>query len=60
MQYQVDRLAHSMAGDTVRQPATDEAREAEITWLGMYALPEPEFKAFGQRIKQALSAIMES
>ena len=60
MQYQVDRLAHSMAGDTVRQPAIDEASEAEIIWLGMYALPEPEFKAFGQRVKQALSAIMES
>jgi exonuclease SbcC len=60
MQYQVDRLAESMSGESARQPATDEARDAEITWLGMYALPEPEFKAFGKRIKQALAAIRES
>jgi hypothetical protein len=25
----------------------------------MYALPEPEFKAFGKRIKLALTTIME-
>jgi hypothetical protein len=60
MQYQVDRLAESMSGEMERQPATDEARAAEITWLAMYALPEAEFKAFGDRIKQALSVIMES
>jgi hypothetical protein len=60
MQYQVDRLAESMSGETVRQLATDEAREAEKTWLGMYALAEPEFKAFGKRVKLALKAIMES
>jgi len=60
MQYQVDRLAESMSGDSTRQPALEEARDAEIIWLGMYALPEPDFKAFGKRIKQALSAIMES
>jgi hypothetical protein len=60
MQYQVDRLADSMSGKTVRQPATDEARDAETTWLGMYRLPESDFKAFGQRIKQALSVISES
>ena len=60
MQYQVDRLAESMSGESARQPALEEARDAEIIWLGMYALPEPDFKAFGKRIKQALSAIMES
>ena len=59
MQYQVDRLAESMSGESARQPAFEEAHQAEIIWLGMYALPEPEFKAFGKRIKQALSAIME-
>ena len=58
MQYQVDRLAESMSGESIRQPAIDEAHDAEKTWLGMYALPEPEFKAFGKRIKQALSVIM--
>lgn len=60
MQYQVDRLAESMSGETVRQPAFEEASEAENTWLGMYALPEAEFKVFGKRIQLALSAIMES
>jgi len=60
MQYQVDRLADSMSGESVRQPALEEARDAEIVWLGMYALPEAEFKLFGKRIKKALSAIMES
>ena len=60
MQYQVDRLAESMSGESARQPAMEEARDAEIVWLGMYALPEPEFKALGKRIKQALSTIMES
>jgi len=59
MQYQVDRLAESMSGEIKRQAVTDEAREAELIWLGMYALPEPEFKAFGKRIKQALSTITE-
>lgn len=59
MQYQVDRLAESMSGESARQPAKDEAREAEKAWLGMYALPEPEFKAFGKRVKLALTAIME-
>jgi len=57
MQYQVDRLAESMSGESVRQPATDEARAAEKIWLGMYALPESDFEAFGKRIKQALSTI---
>ncbi len=57
MQYQVDRLAESMSGTGVRQAATDEARDAERTWLDMYALPESDFEAFGTRIKQALSAI---
>jgi hypothetical protein len=57
MQYQVDRLAESMAGTGVRQAATDEARDAERLWLGMYALPESDFETFGTRVKQALSAI---
>jgi len=60
MQYQVDRLAESMSGESARQPALEEARDAEIIWLGMHALPEAEFNLFGKRIKQALSAIMES
>jgi len=60
MQYQVDRLAESMSGESARQPASDEAREAEQVWLGMYALPETDFQVFGKRIKQALSTIMES
>lgn len=60
MKYQVDRLAESMSGEVTRQPAVEEAAEAEKMWLGMYALPEPEFKAFGKRIKQALSKIMEN
>ncbi len=59
MQYQVDRLAESMSGESARRPAKEEARDSEIIWLGMYALPEPEFKAFGKRIKLALTTIME-
>ena len=59
MQYQVDRLAESMSGESARQPAKDEARESEKTWLGMYALPETSFKAFGKRVKLALTEIME-
>jgi len=60
MQYQVDRLAESMSGEAVRLPAIEEAHEAEKTWLGMYALPEPDFKAFGERVKNALSTIIGS
>jgi len=59
MKYQVDRLAESMSGARTRQPATEEALEAEKTWLGLYALPEADFDTFGPRIKRALSAIME-
>ncbi len=59
MRYQVERLAESMAGGSARLPATDEAHAAEKTWLGMYALPEAEFEAYGKRIRQALTAIME-
>lgn len=58
MQYQVDRLAETMSGAGVRLSATDEAHEAEKTWLAMYALPEPDFSAFGKRIKQAITTIM--
>ena len=49
MKYQVDRLAESMSGARIRQPATEEAREAEKTWLGLYALPAADYDAFGQR-----------
>ena len=59
MKYQVDRLAESMSGARTRQPATEEALEAEKTWLGLYALPEADFDTFGPRVKRALSAIME-
>jgi len=60
MKYQVDRLAQSMSGEIARQPAHEEALQAEKTWLGLYALPESEFASYGKRIKQALSAILES
>jgi exonuclease SbcC len=60
MQYQVDRLAAAMSGDVSRLPVNEEASEAEAQWLGMYALPEAEFKVFGKRIKTALSTITES
>jgi len=60
MKYQVDRLAQSMSGESARRPAFEEALEAEKTWLGFYALPEDDFAAFGKRIKQALSAILET
>ena len=60
MKYQVDRLAQSMSGESSRRPASEEALEAEKTWLGLYALPEEDFAAFGKRIKQALSAILET
>ena len=60
MKYQVDRLAESMSGESIRQPATEEALDAEKTWLSMYKLPEAEFKAFGTRAKQALTAIRGS
>ncbi len=60
MKYQVDRLAQSMSGDISRQPAGEEALEAEKAWLGLYALPEADFGVFGKRIKRALSTVMES
>ena len=60
MKYQVDRLAQSMSGETPRQAASEEALEAEKTWLGFYALPEADFGTFGKRIKRALSAILEA
>ncbi len=60
MKYQVDRLAQSMSGESARRPASEEALEAEKTWLGFYALPEKNFAAFGKRIKRALSAILET
>ena len=58
MKYQVDRLAESMSGASPRQPATEEAHDAEKIWLGMYMLPESDFEAYGKRIKQALSTIL--
>ncbi len=60
MKYQVDRLAESMSGARSRQPAGEEALEAEKTWLGLYALPEADFDAFGKRIKRALTAVLET
>ena len=60
MKYQVDRLAQSMSGESARIPATEEAREAEKTWLGLYALPEEDFGAYGKRVKRALSTILET
>jgi len=60
MKYQVDRLAQSMSGDASRLPASEEALAAEKAWLGLYALPETDFGAFGQRIKKALSAVLET
>ncbi len=60
MKYQVDRLAESMSGEAARQPASDEANASETAWLGMYALPEGDYSAFGKRIKKALNAVRES
>ena len=60
MKYQVDRLAQSMSGESSRQPAAEEALEAEKTWLGLYMLPEKDFAAFSKRVKPALSAILET
>ena len=60
MKYQVDRLAQSMSGEIARQPANEEALESEKIWLGLYALPENDFGVFGKRIKNALSAILET
>jgi hypothetical protein len=60
MKYQVDRLAESMSGETTRQPASEEANAAEKTWLGMYALPEADYSAFGKRVQNALDAVRES
>ncbi len=60
MKYQVDRLAESMSGESVRISAIDEALAAEKNWLGMYALPEKEFKLYGERVKQALLSILEN
>ena len=60
MKYQVDRLAQSMSGEIARQPANEEALEAEKTWLGFYALPESDFAAIGKRVKLALSTILET
>lgn len=60
MKYQVDRLAHSMAGDAARQSVEEEALEAEKTWLSMYRLPDEEHKSFKARVEAALSAINEN
>jgi exonuclease SbcC len=60
MTYQVDRLAETMSGESTRQPAADEARDAERTWLEMYTLPDADFEAFGKRIRQALTSVTES
>lgn len=57
MQYQVDRLAQSMSGESNRLSASEEAIDAEKSWLAMYALPESEFESFGKRIKTALNTI---
>ena len=59
MKYQVDRLAQSMSGEIARLPASEEALQGEKVWLGLYALPETDFGAFGKRIKRALSTILE-
>jgi hypothetical protein len=60
MQYQVDRLAGSMSGEITRQPVAQEASQAEHEWFAMYALPEADFKAFGERIKNALTTISKA
>jgi len=60
MKYQVDRLAESMSGDAARQPASEEASEAERSWLSMYALPEADYEILGKRIKTALKTVRES
>jgi hypothetical protein len=57
MKYQVDRLADSMAGEIQRRPVSDEAREVEHEWMTMYTLPEDDFKAFGERVRQALAIL---
>jgi hypothetical protein len=57
MKYQVDRLADSMAGEIQRRPVREEAREVEHEWMTMYTLPEEEFKAFGERVRQALAIL---
>lgn len=59
MQYQVDRLAESMSGESAQIPAIDEAHDVEKIWLGMYDLPEPDFKTFGERVNLALTTILE-
>ncbi len=60
MQYQVDRLAESMSGGAPRPATSVEASAAEAAWLGMYALPEPAYSMFDQRIKSALNTIEEN
>jgi hypothetical protein len=57
MKYQVDRLADSMAGEIQRRPVSEEAREVEHEWMTMYTLQEDDFKAFGERIRQALAIL---
>jgi len=60
MQYQVDRLAQSMSGSGERRSAQAEAGAAEHEWLNMFALPDPDYSAFGERVKRALTSIEES
>ncbi len=57
MQYQVDRLAQSMAGDGERLSAAQEALEAADEWLRLFALPEPEYSEYGKRVELALGTI---
>lgn len=59
MQYQVERLSASMTGERERVPAVEEARQLEQDWLLHEYIPEPHYPEFEQRVRNALSNILE-
>jgi hypothetical protein len=59
MQYQVQRLSASMTGARERIPAMEEARQLERAWLMLGFLPDETHTAFRERVRRALSNILE-
>ena len=57
MQYQVDRLSRSMAGERERLPALVEARREETEWLLMPWLPDALYREFRNRVRAAIQEL---
>jgi hypothetical protein len=57
MEYQVQRLASSLAGEGRQQSAADEARQAELDWLTLPPLEPAAHAQLTVRVKAALKEI---